>query len=126
MEKKKIYSLHTEDKEWLNRLRFYKDEMKFLQSRIEEITSKYTDKDVLAQCEHFSNQLELQKSAAQKLKHAIERDEKRLEADIVANPVASDHRSVEDHVTEREDIDTFERLYYEFKADLVNFFVKWM
>lgn len=126
MEKKKVFSQYAEDKEWINRLKFYKDEMAFLQSRIQEITSKYTDKEVLAMCDHYANQLELQRSAARNLKHAIERDERRLEVNIAENPVASDHRSVEDHIVEREEIENFEKLYHEFKADLVNFFVKWM
>lgn len=126
MEQKKLYVLHAEDKEWLNRLRFYKEEMDFLQSRIEEIVPKYTDKEVLASCEHFSNQLTLQRHAAQKLKHAIKRDEQRVEANIIANPIAVDHRSIGDHLVERHEIDTFERLYHEFKSDLVTFFSKWM
>ncbi|MFZ4542842.1 MAG: hypothetical protein ACOYOA_02245 [Saprospiraceae bacterium] len=126
MDKKKIYELHNEHKEWLNKLDFYKADLKFLGDRVAEIASKNTDKEVSAQCDHFANQIEIQLNEAQKLKHSIKRHEKQIEIEVENNPIAVDHRSMEDHAHEREDMDTFERIYGEQRKDLIRFFSKWM
>ena len=60
MEKKYVYDLHAEHREWLNKIAFYKDEIKIMRHRLEQVTEKNTSKEVLALVEHFQNQLIVQ------------------------------------------------------------------
>lgn len=71
METKKVYDLHEENKEWLNKLAFYKDELKVMQNRVSEIAAKNTAKDVLASVEHFQNQLIIQRNNIDELAHSL-------------------------------------------------------
>ena len=126
MDKKKIFQLHSEHNEWLNRLDFYKQDIKFLADRVEEISAKNSDKEVLALCEHYSNSLDIQLNEAQKLKHAIKNHEKLVKQEIHLNPIAVDHRSMDDHAQEREAIERFELIFTELRKELLRFFSKWM
>jgi hypothetical protein len=60
MEKKLIYDLHEEHLQWINKMLFYKDEMKVMQNRLSEVARKNTDREVQALVEHFQNQLIVQ------------------------------------------------------------------
>ena len=53
--KTSLNALHHQGNDWLRELEFYKDELALLTTRLEEVASKNTDKDVLAQVEHFQN-----------------------------------------------------------------------
>ena len=66
-----IYNQHAENAEWTSKLNFYKDEVAIMRSRLEEITSKNNDKDVLAKVEHFQNQFIIQKNNNDEIAHAV-------------------------------------------------------
>ena len=53
--KASINSLHHQEADWLRELEFYKMELTVLTKRLEEVTSKNTSNDLLAQVEHFQN-----------------------------------------------------------------------
>ena len=57
---KPIMQLHSEHKEWLNKLSFYKDDLAVLQNRLDDIAGKNSDKDMLAVVEKYQNQLTIQ------------------------------------------------------------------
>lgn len=122
--KTKIYAQHEEHTEWLKNLSFYNDEIKIMQERLEEISSKNTGLDIRKSIEHFQNQLIIQKSNSEDIREHIQLDEKAIEENIKQNPVASDHRETEDHVKEREMVKNFEsnfnQLRQEFKAFLAD------
>jgi transposase len=126
MGKKKIFELHAEHKDWLNRLDFHKADIKFLVNRVAEISSKNTEKEVTAMCDHYTNLLEIHLNEAQKLKHAIKKHEHLVEQELSQNPVAVDHRRMEDHEKERLDIEKFEQLYSAQRNELLRFCSKWM
>ena len=124
--KTSIISQHEEHTKWLKELAFYKDEIKVMQNRIDEIISKNTNKEVAVQVEHFQNQLFIQDSNASKLIHQINHDENAIQNSIKDNPVASDHRHTEDHKEEREMVERFEMHFKELKNELNTFLSKWM
>jgi hypothetical protein len=118
--KTKLFDQHSEHTEWLNRLAFYNDEIRIMQSRIEEIARKNTKKEVMKEVEHFQNQVQIQTRNIQDLKHSISVAENRVKAAIFANPVASDHRVADNHPEEKEKFEGFEKnfnsLWQEFKT----------
>lgn len=124
--KTNIISQHAEHTKWLNELAFYKDDIKVLQKRIEEVMSKNTNKEVAVNIEHFQNQLLIQDSNASKLIHHINHDENAIQNSIKENPIASDHRLAEDHTEEREMVENFGKHFKELKNELNTFLTKWM
>ena len=58
----KIYTQHAEHTDWISKLKFYDDEICILKNRLSEIISKNTQKDILAEAEHFQNQFIIQKN----------------------------------------------------------------
>jgi hypothetical protein len=124
--KTNILSQHEEHTKWLSEMAFYKDEIKVMQKRIDEVASKNTSKDVLVNIEHFQNQLLIQDANISKIQHHINHDENAIQNSIKENPVASDHRKAEDHVEERQMVESFEKHFKELKTELNTFLSKWM
>lgn len=121
-----LYELHADNKEWLNRLAFYLDELAFLEHRVQEVAGKYTDRDVLAQCDSYGNRLTIQRNEIHRLKEAIKSKEELLERAVFDNPVAVDHRVFPDEEKEREAMGNFDQIYYDLRKELIAFFAKKM
>jgi hypothetical protein len=121
-----IYELHEDHKVWNNKLDFYKDDITILERRLEELVTKNSSQEVRAEIEHFQNQFYIQRNNIDQIKHIINLDEKELENEITSNPVAVDHRKVEDHVKERDLVETFEQKLNELRAEFNSFSAKWM
>jgi hypothetical protein len=119
---KSLYELHAEHREWLNKLAFYADEIKYMTSRLQEVTVKNTSKEVLAQAEHFQNQFIIQKNHIDNLNHEIKVQEQLIVDNINHNPVASDRRKSDDHTEERDAIVQFEKLFSEMRKE----FLAWL
>jgi hypothetical protein len=118
--------LHVEHKEWLNKLLFYKDDLKIMQSRLDEIASKNNSKEVLVFVERFENQFKIQKEQIDVLNHDIKQHVNKIEESIINNPIASNHRKMDDHAEEREKMIRFEELFAELRKDLLSFLSKWL
>ncbi len=126
METKKIYAQHEENKEWSSTLSFYKDDLKILTGRLEEVAAKNTSKEVLALVEHFQNQLLIQKGQMDILNHAINIQNDAISSEIKKNEVAVDHRKIEDHSVLRENMKSFEMLFKSLRVELMDFLSRWM
>lgn len=124
--KTNIMNQHAEHTKWLSAMAFYKDEIKIMQKRIEEVAAKNTSKDVLAKIDHFQSQLFIQDSNISKIQHHIKHDENAIQNSINDNPIASDHRLAEDHTEERKMVESFENHFKELKTELNVFLSKWM
>ncbi|MFE3871015.1 hypothetical protein ACFX5F_07240 [Flavobacterium sp. ZS1P70] len=124
--KKTIYQLHEEHKTWLNKLLFYRDELKIMGKRISEVAEKNTSKEVRSLADHFNNQLIIQKEQIDILTHDIKSHDSFLEAAVLDNPNAIDHEKFSDHINHRESIATFEKLFKELREELIDFLSKWM
>ena len=117
---------HVAYREWLNRLAFYKDDLKIMQNRIAEIAERNTKTDVLAQVEHFQNMLIIQKNQIDRLRHDIDKQEEELVSLALKNPVASDHRRVEFHPEQKQKIELFEKIFNELRHELIHWLTKVM
>jgi hypothetical protein len=122
----KIYTQHADHTEWLSKLKFYTDEISILKGRLEEIASKNNKQDVLAQVEHFQNQLIVQKNNIDEISHTIKLDESSIEKEVNKNPVAVDHREMPSHSKQKEAVDAFEKNFNELRTEFKIFAAKWM
>lgn len=128
MKTKKIYAtdLHFDHKVWRNELTFYKEELSILQHRLDEVAARNSGDEVMQKVEKFQNQFIRQNEVADIVLHDINANATALEAFIKDNLTAIDHVHFNDHSTLRDKVDTFKKLYAEFKHDLLDFVAEWM
>ncbi|HEU4789345.1 MAG TPA: hypothetical protein VFS71_06650 [Flavobacterium sp.] len=123
---KTIYELHEEHKTWLNKLLFYKDELKIMDNRILEVAKKNTSKEVQSLADHFNNQLIIQKEQIDILTHDIKSHELYLDAVAIDNHKDINNQNFVDHKKHRESIAIFEKLFKDLRDELIDFLSKWM
>lgn len=126
MDTAKIYAQHEENVDFLKRLEFYKEEIKILSGRLEEVASKNSAADCLVLVERFQNQLIVQRNNIDEIRHEVKQDENRLEAEINENETAVDRRSLPYHEREAELMAGFEKNFNDLRQDMKEFFSKWM
>ena len=124
--KTNIYAQHGENTEWTSKLNFYKDDIKIMTGRLEEVASKNSSSEVLADVERFQNQLIIQRNNIDETLHAVKINEEALQAEIKSNPVAVDHRSVGYHVQEKEMVESFEKNFNDLRTEFNEFIGKWL
>ncbi len=124
--KESIYKQHEENTDWLNRLDFYKEDIKILTKRLEEIASKNSAAEVLSEVERFQNQFIIQNNNIDEIKHLVKENEDLLKKEIESNPVAVDHRKMEYHEKEKELVEAFEKNFNSLRDDYNTFSSKWM
>lgn len=124
--KESIYKQHEENTDWLNRLDFYKEDIKILTKRLEEIAAKNSATEVLSEVERFQNQFIIQNNNIDEIKHLVKENESLLKKEIESNPVAVDHRKMEYHEKEKELVEAFEKNFNTLREDYNTFSSKWM
>jgi len=117
-----IADLHNDHKLWLNTLDFCKDEIAILERRMEEIATRNTVGDVLAELEHFQNQYIRQREVIDEMRHELKQHENALEKEVRDHPIAVEHRLFNDHGAHRDAMATFEKIYRELKDE----FMRWL
>ena len=80
METTVIYNsdLHFEHERWKSELLFSKDEMRSFKNRLEELVTRWTDRDVLMQLEHFQNEFILHEGRINEFLEGIEAHEHQI------------------------------------------------
>ncbi|MCF8278701.1 MAG: hypothetical protein K9J17_18385 [Flavobacteriales bacterium] len=124
--KKHIDELHFEHRLWTNNMKFYYDEVRIFENRLEELVKRNTKVEVTSQIEHFQNQFIRQKEVAQELISKCGDHDKFLANQAQDHPIAIDHVLFADHTKLRDQVETFEKIYKELKAEFMSFLVKWM
>ncbi len=121
-----MYKQHEENKDWMSRVAFYKDEITILQGVLSEIASKNTGDEVLKEVEHYQNQFIVQRDNLDQLAHNIRLNEQKFQQEVNDNPVAVDHRRMEYHQAEKDFIEYFENNFKGLRTDFKTFSSKWM
>lgn len=124
--KKHIDELHFEHRLWMNNMRFYYDETKIFENRLEELVQRNTKIEVTAQIEHFQNQFIRQKEVAEQIISKCKDHDKFLANQAKDHPVAIDHVLFADHTKLRDEAETYEKIYSELKSEFTDFLRKWM
>ncbi len=119
-----VSEIHADLTNWVKELVFYKDEVKTFQTRLEEVVKQNNKMEVLAEVEHFQNQFIRQLEVIDTLKHDFKQFENVLTANVMANPVASDHRQMAFPVELIDQHETFLKIYMELKTDFEKFLAK--
>jgi len=118
--------LHFEHKQWASELAFWKDELKTFKDRLSELVTRWTDKDVLAQLEHYQNEFILHGYVIQDLKETIEKHELNIsehstdKADSMDVPMFNTHKDL------RKKMETERQIYADLKKEFFQFLSKYM
>jgi hypothetical protein len=124
METLDAIEVHHEYKAWLNRLAFYRDELKIMKNRLEEVTAKNTGQSILAMVEHFQNQVIVQNNNIDELRHEIKQYENRLELKMKDNFIHTEHEKDPDYLKTKGEVLNFERVFDELRKETIHFFAQ--
>src|SRR5690349_12064055 len=69
--KASLNTLHHQSQDWLRELEFYKDELTILSNRLNEVATGNTNKEILAQTEHYLNRFVILRERLDTLKHDV-------------------------------------------------------
>jgi len=118
--------LHFEHKQWESELAFWNDELKSFNNRLSELANRWTDKDVLAQLEHFQNEFILHGEVIEDLEETIEKHEINISAHSDEYHESMDVPMVKTHLKFREKMETQRQIYADLKKDFFRFLSKYM
>jgi prefoldin subunit 5 len=121
---KYLQELHTENIQDLSELALAKDEIKTYISRLSEVVSANTGKEVLAEVEHFQNQFIRHNEVIDELNAEIHHNQKAIAALAEANNVATDHRKTNDHTELRDEMIQFKKIFGELRMTYLQFLAK--
>ncbi|MES1225935.1 MAG: hypothetical protein ABUT20_61220 [Bacteroidota bacterium] len=123
---KHIDELHFEHRLWISEAKFYVDELKIYQNRLEEVAQKNTKQEVRQQIEHFQNQFIIQKEQLDILSHEVNEHEQFLAKFALEHPTAIDHKLFADHKSMLDKMEAFKKIYSELKKEFNHFLSAWM
>ena len=118
-DRKHIDELHFEHRLWSNQLKFYRDELKIFNHRLEELAKANTKTEVTARIEQYQNQVIRQNEVIDELLHRINEHEHGLAKEAIDHPIAIDHVLFADHTKLREDGERNNEIQNQFKSTLM-------
>jgi len=124
--KESIYKQHEENGMWISKLNSYKDEIKGLNGKLEEIVNKHPEKDAMVEVERFQNQLIVQRDNLDEVMNKVRLNEDCLQREINRNTTAADHKKIEYHAREKDQVVSFEKTFIDLKDDLNDFAAKYL
>ena len=128
MEKEVLYNsnMHFEHVQWKRELAFWEDELKSFNNRLSELVTRWTNKDVLAQLEHYQNEFILHGGVIEDLQESIEEHEERIAGQSITGEDAIDVKLAKQHVEFRNKMETQREIYAELKKQFFRFLEKYM
>jgi len=128
MEKEVIFNsdLHFEHVQWRRELAFWEDELKSFKNRLNELESRWTDKEVLAQLEHYQNEFILHGSVIDDLQETIEEHEMSIAGHSQKGDESLDLAFTKKHLEFRNKMETQRQIYADLKKEFFRFLSKYM
>ena len=128
MEKEILYNsnMHFEHQQWKKELAFWEDELKSFKNRLSELVTRWTDKEVLAQLEHYQNEFIFHGGAIEDMLEDIEKHETRIAGQSKTGTEALDTQLTKKHIEFRNQIETQRHIYSELKKEFFRFLANYM
>ncbi len=109
---------------WLRELRFHKEELGFFEKKLGQLSIRNLGQEAMISLEKFQNKIANEKDALNKLKHRIKFKMNLLDKLTDLDKVDNSHRS--NQVLLSEEMATFNKLNFELKAEMMNYFLRWL
>ncbi|UAM97641.1 hypothetical protein K8354_15250 [Polaribacter litorisediminis] len=119
-------NMHFEHTQWKGELAFWRDELKSFNNRLSELVTRWTDKEVLSQLEHYQNEFIFHGGVIEDLQENIEEHETRIAGQSKTGKNALDVQLTKKHLKCRKDMETQRQIYAELKKDFFRFLTKYM
>ena len=128
METQVIYNsdLHFEHEHWRSELLFWKDEIRSFNNRLEDLVARWTDKEVLAQLEHYQNEFILHQGRIDEFLEGIEKHEHRMAGKSMAGEISMDTVLVKNHMEFREEMEVQRQMFHTLKKEFFAFLTRYM
>lgn len=84
--KDSIAHLHLICEDWLRELAFFKQEIAYLRKRLEEVASKNTKQEVMAEVEHYENKFKIMSIHVDELHHDVNLKNEALKKEASGKP----------------------------------------
>ncbi|WP_299159155.1 hypothetical protein [uncultured Eudoraea sp.] len=118
--------LHFEHQQWRSELAFWEDELKSFNNRLSELVTRWTDKTVLAELEHYQNEFILHGGVIDDLQETIEQHETRIAAQTKTGQDTLDALLVKRHLEFRNRMETQRQIYADLKKAFFKFLSRYM
>lgn len=113
--------LHFEHTLWTSELTFWEGELKSLESRLNELISHWTDKEVLAKLEHYKDVFTLQSDVVRDIKKSIKQHEINILDHTPNGHESMDIPRVKEHLKLRSKMETQREAYGNLKKEFFQF-----
>jgi hypothetical protein len=117
----RVSDFHFDHKLWMNELKFFEMQLEVFEERLEEVVKSLSERSAFAEVEAFQNQIIRQREVIHELKHKFRLRERDLDAYANDKEIPADHILFKDHRKEREDMQTFIKLYQEMREKYMHF-----
>lgn len=125
--KKSAMQLHIDHQLWASELKYFKEEFSILDKYLLEVAKKNTVKDAMPGLEQHQNKFILQREILDELLHEVNEHEKELAVKVKGlNEIQAEKMKLDDHEGVRDRVQTFKKLYTEYKQELLDFIGQWM
>lgn len=119
-------NMHFEYQLWTGELEFWKDELGFFNNRLSELVTRWTNKEVLNQLEHYQNEFVLHGSVIEDLEEIIEDHETRIAGQIKIAEDTIDTELAKKHVIFKKRLEAQREIYAVFKKGFFLFLDRYM
>lgn len=121
-----IKHVNNEHNDWLRALSFYKDELSVLKNRLTEVASKNNGKEVEILMNHYENQIKLQTTNIDTLRHSINEVLNQMAAQAKDSAGYMDEKLLAEHNKLREKYIVEETIVNALRHEFNAFAAKWM
>ena len=118
--------LNFEHKQWRRELFFWEDELKSFQNRLDELVKRWTDKNMLAQLEHYQNQFIIQEAKIIQFQDAIFLHETNIAAHYKKGEDVLNEDLVKKHIEFRNNMEVQRNIYSNLKKEFYKFLSEYM
>ena len=120
-ESNKLEQFHHENLTWVRSLDFFKQENNFLKNRLSEVVDNTSDKDFLAQAEHFQNQFIIKDEFVDELKHDVNEQERILMDRYIKTGNGIDEQVIQRQKNLREQMEYLEKDFTNLRNEFNNY-----
>lgn len=121
-----IKHLDNEHNDWLRALDFYKQELSILKGRLTEVAGKNTGDEASQQADHFENQIKIQVTNIDTLRHDINTNLAKVADEVKDNAGHIEGGLIAEHNALRDRYIAEEKVINELRHEFNRYAAKWM
>lgn len=113
--------VHLMCEDWKRELKYFKQEMTFFRGKLDEVASKNTNMDVLAQVEHFENKFLIMSGNINEAMHDVKLKSKSITERAEAQPNYINVKMIGGREEIQDEMDMVSKDFYQTKKDYYRF-----